>query len=86
MEERTKILICIGAATAANCIPCFEHFLGKAQEAGLTDEEMQEAVDLACQVKKGSHMALRNGISNVTNREKKYPMPCENSNDRSCCG
>ena len=86
MEERTNILICIGAATAANCIPCFEHFFGKAQEAGLTDEEIQEAVDLASQVKKGAHMALRNSISNVMSREKKYSMPCEKSTDRSCCG
>lgn len=86
MEEKTNILICIGAATAANCIPCFEHFYGKAQEAGLTDEEIQEAVDLASQVKKGAHMALRNSISKAMNREKKYSMPCEKSTDRSCCG
>jgi alkylhydroperoxidase/carboxymuconolactone decarboxylase family protein YurZ len=86
MEEKTNILICIGAATAANCIPCFEHFYGKAQEAGLTDEEIQEAVDLASQVKKGAHMALRNSISKVMNREKKYSMPCDRSTDRSCCG
>ena len=86
MDERTNILICIGAATAANCIPCFEHFFGKAQEAALTDEEIQEAVDLASQVKKGAHMALRNSISKVMNREKEYSIPCEKSNDRSCCG
>lgn len=86
MEERTNILICIGAATASNCIPCFEHFFGKAQEAGLTDEEIQEAVDLASQVKKGAHMALRNTISKFMNREKKYSMPCDRSTDRSCCG
>ncbi len=86
MEEKINILICIGAATAANCILCFEHFFGKAQEAGLTDEEMQEAVDLARQVKKGAHMASGNSISNVMNREKEYSMPCEKSNDRSCCG
>jgi hypothetical protein len=30
-------------------------------------------------------MALRNSISNVMNREKKYSMPCEKSTDRSCC-
>jgi len=86
MEERINILICIGAATAANCIPCFEHFFGKAQEAGLSDEEIQEAVDLSSQVKKGAHMALRNSISKFMNREKKYLMPCEKSTDRSCCG
>lgn len=35
MDKRTRVLICIGAATAANCEPCFEHFYGNAQELGL---------------------------------------------------
>jgi len=30
MDEKSKLLICLGAATAANCIPCFEHYFGKA--------------------------------------------------------
>ena len=86
MEEKTEILICIGAATAANCIPCFEHFFGKAREAGITDEEIREATDLASQVKKGAHMALRNSVSNLMNQDKKYSMPCERSSNKSCCG
>ncbi len=86
MEERTNILICIGAATAANCIPCFEYYYEKAREASITDEEVHEVVDLASQVKKGAHMALRNSISKVMKQEKKYSMPCERSTDRSCCG
>jgi len=86
MEEGTKILICLGAAVSANCIPCFEYYYGKAQAERIPDEEIQEATDLASQVKKGAHMALRNSISNLMNREKKYSMPCERSTDRSCCG
>ena len=46
MDEKTKILICMGAATAANCIPCFEYYFGKAETVGLKTEEIQEAVDL----------------------------------------
>jgi len=86
MEERTKILICIGAATAANCIPCFEYYYGKAQAAGITHEEIQGATDLASQVKKGAHMALRNSISNLMGREKEYSIPCERPVSKSCCG
>ena len=52
MDEKSKLLICLGAATAANCIPCFEHYFGKAKAGGLKNEEIQEAVDLASQVKK----------------------------------
>jgi AhpD family alkylhydroperoxidase len=85
MDERTKVLICLGAAAAANCIPCLEHYFGKAEAAGLKTEEIQEAVDLASQVKKGAHMALKNSIDNIMGREKKHSLPCSRQTDSSCC-
>ena len=36
MDEKTSLLICLGASAAANCIPCFEHYHKKASAAGLT--------------------------------------------------
>jgi alkylhydroperoxidase/carboxymuconolactone decarboxylase family protein YurZ len=86
MDERTKVMICLGAATAANCIPCFEYYFGKAEAAGLKTDEIQAAVDLASQVKKGAHMALKNSIGNMMGREKEYSLPCNRQTDRSCCG
>jgi alkylhydroperoxidase/carboxymuconolactone decarboxylase family protein YurZ len=86
MDERTRVLICIGAATAANCIPCFEYYFGKAEAVGLKTDEIQEAVDLASQVKKGAHMALKNVIRNKMGGEKEYSLPCDRQTDRSCCG
>jgi alkylhydroperoxidase/carboxymuconolactone decarboxylase family protein YurZ len=77
MDERTKVLICLGAATAANCIPCFEHYSGRADSVGLTPEEIEEAVDLASQVKKGAHAIMRNAISNIMDQEEQYPLPCQ---------
>ena len=85
MDERTKVLICLGASTAANCIPCFEHYFGKAKSVGLTSEEIQEAVDLASQVKKGAHLALKNSISGMMDRKKEYNLPCTGQADQSCC-
>jgi len=76
MDERTKVLICLGSATAANCIPCFEYYFGKAKAVGLTSEEIQEAADLASQVKKGAHMAIKNCINGLMGEEKKYALPC----------
>jgi len=35
MDEKTKLLVSLGAAVAANCVPCFEHFLTKTQSCGL---------------------------------------------------
>ena len=86
MDEKTKNLICIGAATAANCIPCFEYYFGKAEAAGLSPEEIDEAVDLASQVNKGAHMALRNSIAAAMGRKKSYALPCDKQAKSSCCG
>ena len=86
MDERTKLLICLGAATAANCIPCFEHYFGRAKVAGLTTDEIQEAVDLANQVKKGAHLAIKNCINGLMGEKKEYALPCDRQASKSCCG
>lgn len=86
MDEKTKVLMCLGAATAANCIPCFEYYFKKGKAVGLTPDEIQEAVDLASQVKKGAHMAIRNCISGLMGDEKEYALPCATQASRSCCG
>ena len=85
MEEKIRLLICLGAATAANCIPCFEYYFGKARAGGLKSEEIQEAVDLASQVKKGAHMAIKNCINGLMGEEKEYDLPCDREASKSCC-
>ncbi len=50
-DEKIVTLICLGAATAANCIPCFEQLYEKAHIAGLTEEEIRCAAKLAAMVK-----------------------------------
>ncbi len=86
MDEKTRVLISLGAATVANCVPCFEHYFGKANTVGLTTEEIQEAVEIASQVKKGAHMAMRNSVSDIMGRKKKYELPCSRQSENPCCG
>ena len=86
MDEKSKLLICLGAATAANCIPFFEHYFGKAKAGGLKNEEIQEAVDLASQVKKGAHLAIKNCINGLMGEKKEYALPCDKQASKSCCG
>jgi len=69
MDEKTSLLICLGASSAANCIPCFEHYHKKASAAGLTSEQILEAVELANKVKSGAHLVMRNSIKNYLGRE-----------------
>ncbi len=85
MDEKTRLLICLGAATAANCIPCFEYYYGKAEAAGLKTEEIEEAVSLASQVKKGAHLAIKNRINMVMGHKKEYNLPCDRQSETSYC-
>ena len=68
MDEKTSLLICLGASAAANCIPCFEHYHKKASSAGLTSEQILEAVELANKVKSGAHLVMRNSIKDYLGR------------------
>ena len=85
MDEKTSLLICLGASTATNCIPCFEHYHKKASAAGLTSEEVLEAVELANKVKSGAHVVMRNSIKTFLGR-KGPPAPCGcGPSESSCC-
>ena len=52
LTSRDRELVVLGAAIASNCIPCTEHHVPEARKAGLTDEEIAEAVSLADTVKR----------------------------------
>jgi hypothetical protein len=77
-------MVALGAATAANCIPCFEHLYCETWSAGLSHEEIQQVVDLASKVKQGAHIALKNSVNEILELEEQVDQPC--SGQSSCCG
>lgn len=44
MNNRTKLLIAIGATVTANCQPCLEHLIGEAKDIGAEKKEILEAI------------------------------------------
>jgi alkylhydroperoxidase/carboxymuconolactone decarboxylase family protein YurZ len=86
MDERTKLLVSLAAATAANCIPCFEYLFCEAEAAKLTREEIQTAVDLASKVKNGAHIALKNSMNDIMGLEEQHNMDCSEQSKSSLCG
>ena len=86
LQDKTEILIAVGAATASNCIPCFEHIYEKAITSGVTLEEIKRASDIAAQVKKGAHIALTNSINELIGTEERHDLPCGETANKSCCG
>ena len=86
LEDKIENLIAIGAATAANCIPCFEHLYEKAINSGITLAEIKRASDIAGLVKKGAHIALTNSINELIGIEEPHDLPCDQTANKSCCG
>ena len=84
MDEKTTILICLGAATAANCVPCFEHYSRKAEALKLTTEDIQEAVDLASKVKSGAQIAMRGSIAKIIGQKTQEEPNCCEKSGSSC--
>ncbi len=83
MDEKTRLLVSLGVAVAANCVPCFEHFLGKTEAAGLTLKEIREATEIADQVKNGARITIMKSNRGMIGEGTS---PCNSKSDRSCCG
>ncbi|MCP3942900.1 MAG: Nif11-like leader peptide family natural product precursor [Desulfobacteraceae bacterium] len=86
MDDKIKTLIALGAATAANCIPCFEHIFLQACSLGITPVQIQEAVDVAVKVKTGASIAIKDTIKEIMDSEKtpKEQDCCEKAAS-ACC-
>jgi len=84
MDERTTVLISLGAAAAANCVPCFEHYFSKAEALNLAEDDIQEAVDIASKVKSGAQIAIRGSIAKIIGQETQETSSCCEKSGSSC--
>lgn len=51
LSNREKSLVALGSAIASNCVPCVEFHIPGAQRAGLSDIEIDEALEIADKVR-----------------------------------
>lgn len=84
MDEKTELLICLSAATAANCVPCFDYYFKKSSLAEITLEEVTKTVELACKVKTGAGVMMKNSIGEITGQGRSENSESEKT-DRLCC-
>jgi AhpD family alkylhydroperoxidase len=59
MDERTKELVAMGAAAAANCHPCMDYHLAKCNELGIDRAEVAVAVKVGLMVNRGAESKIR---------------------------
>ena len=67
MDEKTKLLISVGAAVASNCISCFEHIYYKSRSMDISWDEIRQAVEVGEKVKNGSAFAMKSVITDIQN-------------------
>lgn len=69
MDEKTQMLISVGAAVSSNCISCFEHIYYKSRGMDISWDEIRQAVDIGEKVKNGSAVAMKSVITEIQNGE-----------------
>jgi hypothetical protein len=84
MDEKTELLICLGASAAANCVPCFDYYFKKASVAGITFEEVRKSVDLACKIKTGVGIVMKNSIMDITGQDWDSEKKDSGKSDHPC--
>ena len=52
LNNREESLVALGAAIASNCVPCVEYHIPEAKRAGLSDIEINKAVQIADKVRR----------------------------------
>ena len=51
LNNRERSLVSLGAALASNCVPCIEFHIPGAKRAGLSDREIDAAIEIADKVR-----------------------------------
>ena len=69
MENKTKMLIAVGAAVTANCQPCLKTAISQAQQIGAEEKEIQEAIAIGRVVRKGAIGKMDKYASTLTGKD-----------------
>jgi len=85
MEPKTEIMIALGAAIGANCIPCFDHLYSKSQEHKLAASDIRAVAEIATKVKNGAAVFMRNNIDETLGDATDAAPPCCAQSAGTCC-
>jgi AhpD family alkylhydroperoxidase len=86
MDEITIELVAIGASISAHCKPCLAYHLGKARELGITEVDIQEAIEVGFMIEKGAGNAMRKYAGETVNKPKTQSDSCCPGGASKCCG
>jgi len=69
MENKTKLLIAVGASVTANCQPCLKTAVTEAQKAEVDKKEIIEAIAIGRVVRKGAFGKMDKLASTLTGKD-----------------
>jgi AhpD family alkylhydroperoxidase len=82
LSEKVKELVAVGASITANCQPCLQYHVEKAQANGADSGEVQAAIEVGKQVRKGASAKMDQFSSGM---REVAPVP-EETKKSACCG
>ena len=80
LDIKTVELIALGASVAANCHPCLQTHLQKALQAGVTEQEIKDAIEVGRTVRTGAANSMDKLIAGLSIDPAKAL-----SNSSTCC-
>lgn len=90
MDERTELLISLASASAANCIPCFDHYYQEAISQNIELEDVRKTMEISAKIKGASAMFTKKAI-NETMGDDSEDFDCQCGDQKgaastqSCC-
>ena len=83
LDSRITALISVGVSVGANCQPCLQYHVAKAKENGISEQEIQEAINVGKAVRKGAAYKMDQYIASLREDASSIPQ----SADKGCgCG
>jgi AhpD family alkylhydroperoxidase len=82
LSEKVKELVAVGASFTANCQPCIQYHTEKALASGADSAEVQAAIEVGRQVRKGASAKMDQFSSSLKDTQ---PVP-EDAKKSACCG
>ena len=76
MEDKTKLLVAVGASITANCKACLKTAVNAAEHAGVERKEIQEAIAIGRVVRKGAFGKMDKFASTLTGRQPNESEDC----------
>ena len=65
LDHRVTSLISIGVSVGVNCQPCLKHHVAHAKELGITEQEIQDAINVGKTVKRGAANSMDRYIEEI---------------------